>query len=143
MFVFNYKVNDPETFTYYKVGKDNDYQKFIIDNSEYDFILTEEIPVFSLFSELYPVVDEITSVNENGHKVGTLKLVPHIQSDEGKREEVRYNREQKCFPIINRGKLWYDKLTDEQLKELGEWYEAWLNAPETMIEPADLEWIKQ
>lgn len=142
MFVFNYKVNDPETFTYYKVGKDNDYQRFIIDNSEYDFILTEEIPVFSLFSELYPVVDEITSVNENGHKVGTLKLVPHIQSDEGKREEIRYNREQKCFPIINRGKLWYDKLTDEQLKELGEWYVAWLNAPETMIEPADLEWIK-
>lgn len=142
MFVFNYKENDPETFTYYKVGKDNDYQRFIIDNSEYDFILTEEIPVFSLFGELYPVVDEITSVNENGHKVGTLKLVPHIQSDEGKREEIRYNREQKCFPIINRGKLWYDKLTDEQLKELGEWYVAWLNAPETMIEPADLEWIK-
>lgn len=142
MFVFNYKVNDPETFTYYKVGKDNDYQRFIIDNSEYDFILTEEIPVFSLFGELYPVVDEITSVNENGHKVGTLKLVPHIQSDERKREEIRYNREQKCFPIINRGKLWYDKLTDEQLKELGEWYVAWLNAPETMIEPADLEWIK-
>ena len=142
MFVFNYKVNDPETFTYYKVGKDNDYQRFIIDNSEYDFILTEEIPVFSLFGELYPVVDEITSVNENGHKVGTLKLVSHIQSDEGKREEIRYNREQKCFPIINRGKLWYDKLTDEQLKELGEWYVAWLNAPETMIEPADLEWIK-
>lgn len=142
MFVFNYKVNDPETFTYYKVGKDNDYQRFIIDNSEYDFILTEEIPVFSLFGELYPVVDEITSVNENGHKVGTLKLVPHIQSDEGKREEIRYTREQRCFPIINRGKLWYDKLTDEQLKELGEWYVAWLNAPETMIEPADLEWIK-
>lgn len=142
MFVFNYKVNDPETFTYYKVGKDNDYQRFIIDNSEYDFILTEEIPVFSLFGELYPVVDEITSVNENGHKVGTLKLVPHIQSDEEKREEIRYNREQKCFPIINRGKLWYDKLTDEQLKELGKWYEAWLNAPETMIEPDDLEWLK-
>ena len=142
MYVFNYKINDREAFTYYWVRENEDYKRNIVKNAEYDFILTDSIPKFDIFGELYPVVDEITSVNENGHKVGTLKLVPHIQSDEGKREEIRYNREQKCFPIINRGKLWYDKLTDEQLKELGEWYVAWLNAPETMIEPADFEWIK-
>lgn len=44
--------------------------------------------------------------------------------------ELRMRRESECFSVINRGKLWYDKLTDEQLKDLDEWYQAWLNVTE-------------
>lgn len=43
--------------------------------------------------------------------------------------KLRQQREVECFPIINRGQLWYDTLTDEQKTELKEWYVAWLNLP--------------
>lgn len=79
--------------------------------------------------------------NENG-----LMIVEIEKSADGKRrfqiqevpaptkEEIlniiRSIRESECFPIINRGSLWYDKLTDEQKQELSEWYENWLNTPQ-------------
>ena len=56
--------------------------------------------------------------------------------------ELRNKREKDCFPIINRGKLWYDNLTQEQLEELNKWYNDWLNVTETLEEPVKPEWIK-
>lgn len=56
--------------------------------------------------------------------------------------ELRAKRNIECFPIINRGKLWYDKLTQEQLEELDKWYSDWLNVTETLEEPVKPEWIK-
>lgn len=55
---------------------------------------------------------------------------------------IRQQRRSECFPIINRGKLWYDTLTAEQTEELYNWYHDWLNAPETKCIPAKPEWIK-
>lgn len=55
--------------------------------------------------------------------------------------ELRNQREEECFSVINRGALWYDKLTDEQKEELSSWYEEWLNAPETGIIPSKPTWI--
>lgn len=57
-------------------------------------------------------------------------------------EYIRDRRAKECFPIINRGKLWYDTLTDEQVNELTAWYEAWLNATETLVIPNKPEWLK-
>lgn len=54
---------------------------------------------------------------------------------------LRARREQECFMVVNRGALWYDKLTDEQKEELSSWYEEWLNAPETGIIPSKPTWI--
>ena len=54
---------------------------------------------------------------------------------------LRSLREVECFPIINRGKLWYDKLTLDQLYELKKWYDEWLNVTETKIIPKRLSWI--
>lgn len=54
---------------------------------------------------------------------------------------LRARRLSECFPIVNRGALWYDKLTEEQRSELSAWYEAWLNAPETGIAPETPAWI--
>ena len=56
--------------------------------------------------------------------------------------QLREQREYECFTIINRGKLWYDNLNQEQLEELNKWYIEWLNVTETLREPDEPEWIK-
>ena len=55
---------------------------------------------------------------------------------------LKEDRELKCFSIINRGQLWYSTLTKKQLKELQDWYIAWLDAPQTLKEPIKPDWLK-
>jgi hypothetical protein len=55
--------------------------------------------------------------------------------------EIRQARERDCFPIVNRGFLWYNRLTTEQLNELDDWYQAWLDAPETRVIPPKPLWV--
>lgn len=50
--------------------------------------------------------------------------------EENELNQIRGLREMECFSVINRGKLWYDRLTDEQYKELSDWYDDWLNVTE-------------
>lgn len=57
------------------------------------------------------------------------------------RNVIREQRAKICFPIINRGRLWYDRLTEEQVAELRDWYSAWLDAPDTLIVPKTPEWV--
>jgi hypothetical protein len=60
-------------------------------------------------------------------------------------EELQYLREQRekiCFPIINRGELWYSRLTEEQKNELNIWYDAWLDITETRVIPEMPEWLE-
>lgn len=56
--------------------------------------------------------------------------------------ELRLKRETDCFPFINRGKLWYDKLNEEQLTELDKWYNDWLNVTNTLVIPKAPIWLK-
>ena len=56
-------------------------------------------------------------------------------------EYIRERRAKTCFPVINRGQLWYSKLTPEQLDELSNWYQAWLDATETLEIPKKPEWL--
>lgn len=56
-------------------------------------------------------------------------------------DELRKLREQECFPIVNRGKLWYNCLTNEQITELTNWYFEWLNVTETRIYPKKPLWL--
>ena len=74
---------------------------------------------------------------ENGKFV---KLKPE---EEVKADLIRSRRTSECFPIINRGALWYDKLTEEQKTELSAWYEAWLDAPETGTAPTAPVWLNE
>lgn len=55
---------------------------------------------------------------------------------------LRLQREEECFPIINRGELWYSKLTEKQKTELSQWYEEWLDVTDTKVVPAKLMWLK-
>lgn len=50
-------------------------------------------------------------------------------------DALRKRREYECFPIVNRGILWYDRLTKEQINALDEWYQAWLDVTETGVVP--------
>ena len=61
---------------------------------------------------------------------------------EEKKEMLRNIREIECFSIINRGKLWYDTLTEEQIQELNIWYELWLDVTTTLIAPLKPKWLK-
>ena len=66
-----------------------------------------------------------------------------ILSEDERLLVFREQRKNECFPIINRGKLWYDCLTSEQLAELKKWYHDWLNVTETLIIPIKPEWLNE
>lgn len=52
-----------------------------------------------------------------------------------KRNHIRERRSNECFTVINRGRLWYDRLPSEIYTKLNKWYQAWLDAPNTLIVP--------
>lgn len=56
-------------------------------------------------------------------------------------KHLRELRAKVCFPVINRGKLWYDRLTPLQLGELKSWYQEWLDAPSTLVYPEAPSWL--
>ena len=65
-----------------------------------------------------------------------------VLSEEERLSVFRKQRETECFPIINRGKLWYNCLNSEQLAELKKWYHDWLNVTETLVIPVKPKWLK-
>lgn len=60
---------------------------------------------------------------------------------EKQKEDLRYRRKSECFTIINRGQLWYERLTETQKHQLDEWYSAWLDVTETLTVPEKPSWI--
>ena len=62
-------------------------------------------------------------------------------ADETELEELRRLRDDICFPVINRGALWYERLTYIQKEELSAWYQAWLDVTETRKIPTTPEWV--
>lgn len=60
---------------------------------------------------------------------------------EATKDEYRRQREKECFLVINRGKLWYDTLSEEQQLELETWYRAWLDGTETNTVPDKPAWL--
>ena len=58
------------------------------------------------------------------------------------KKQLRSLREQICFPIVNRGALWYEGLTDAQRDELAVWYRAWLDVTDTRRVPRMPSWLQ-
>ena len=54
---------------------------------------------------------------------------------------MRQQREAECFPVINRGWMWYSGLNLVQWLELKKWYLAWLNVTETLRIPERPTWL--
>lgn len=55
---------------------------------------------------------------------------------------LRARRENECFSVVNRGKLWYESLTEVQIIELRHWYNAWLDVTETKVIPTKPNWLR-
>lgn len=68
-----------------------------------------------------------------------ITLRPNWEAEQLQR--FRRERKQVCFPVINRGSLWYSRLTIEQKEELDVWYQAWLDVTETKVKPETPSWI--
>ena len=115
-----------------------------------------KIKITSKFGfQTYPIVDGMIDISEeelnnirNKTKCFDVEnncVIDYDNSQNLKNEfliKLRDKRDYECFSIINRGKLWYDNLTQEQLEELNKWYNDWLNVTDTLVEPEKPEWIK-
>ena len=100
------------------------------------------------FDDTYELADEEYDVGFDGKiysasEMQSAEYIAHkTEFDNNIRlSAIRAQREIECFPIINRGVLWYDKLTEEQKAELAAWYQQWLDAPQTNIIPKPLQWL--
>nr|DAH76580.1 MAG TPA: hypothetical protein [Caudoviricetes sp.] len=116
---------------YYVIGK---YVYAPYDGHDFDERATDTID--DLVWELY-------SQDKDYYKIENGKFIALKQQEELKADVLRKRREKECFPIINRGALWYEKLTEEQKTELSAWYEAWLDAPETGTAPTAPVWLNE
>ena len=88
---------------------------------------------------------------QNGYN-GALFFVDYMRTEEYKEKanafeaqqalrRLRRQRDEECFSIVNRGALWYDRLTEGQKQELNAWYQAWLDVTETQVIPACPDWL--
>lgn len=69
--------------------------------------------------------------------------MPRKLGPEEFKQLLRTQRKKVCFPVINRGKLWYECLSNEQLVELKTWYHDWLNVTETLVIPVAPTWLNK
>lgn len=56
---------------------------------------------------------------------------------------LRTRRERECFTYINRGQLWYARLSAAQLAELSAWYIKWLDVTRTRKIPDKPAWLDE
>lgn len=102
-------------------------------------ILVSDIPEdeFSRFQEF---MEAYKYYPDNGEvKFDHTKYTSIIHKKE--LDELRYRRQKECFDIVDRSQLWYNSLTEEQLSELTEWYNAWLKVTETLTPPEKPAWL--
>lgn len=85
---------------------------------------------------------ELYCQDRDAYKIEDGKFIKLKDEAELRANTIRTRRERECFPIINRGALWYGKLTEGQKTELSAWYEAWLDAPETGTAPEKPAWLE-
>lgn len=78
----------------------------------------------------------------DGNKIERDDEQAVIVQDENEKELLRVRRLKECFPIINRGDMWYSTLSEDQRTELGVWYQEWLDVTETKIVPNMPSWLK-
>ena len=95
----------------------------------YDYALSNDF----LIQEIQP--------NEQGERQFQIIQQLALQTEDDDLQVIRARREQECFSVVNRGKVWYNKLSKEQEEELAAWYEAWLEAPEKKVVPIRPTWI--
>lgn len=82
----------------------------------------------------YKVVDGTLVKDEEKAAAGKLEL---------QKAALRERRSKECFPVINRGYLWYSALNIRQWRELKKWYSAWLEVTDTLTVPEKPDWLDE
>ena len=100
------------------------------------------VPNDMAIPDTFPYVNiEVELDDYNNYVVVSMtegeEIIPPLTVD-----DLRLLRSEQCFPYINRGQLWYERLTTDQRYELAGWYEAWLDVTETKFIPEKPEWLK-
>ena len=103
----------------------------------YYYLLEDNLPISS--DEKQAGLKEIT---EYEYEYRAANIEKSIADKIDKVDMYRVIRSQVCFPIINRGQLWYNNLTDKQKEELSKWYNEWLNVTTTLVMPETPDWLK-
>lgn len=102
------------------------------DNGGLDVPEPDDLEEFVTCATGYKVVDGQLQKDETRDRAQRL---------EKQKEALRVQREAECFPIINRGWMWYSSLNLLQWIELKKWYLSWLNVTETMRIPERPTWL--
>ena len=123
-----------------------DEQNFVI---QYSYVTNDNIMPGAMRIEVADDFDTI-NFNENYQSyqyineqliLNTYKL--NFLQKQKSQDIIRDRRVYECFNIIDRSPLWYASLTEQQMIELQQWYEAWLDAPKTGIIPSMPYWLKE
>ena len=124
------------------------YSTFGGRDPEHEYALnTDTLEVIKDSSDKYDFVPDFEINNSSCYHI----VDNHLEYDEYKANsnnntillmKLRQQRELDCFPIINRGQLWFEQLSEEQRIELSKWYRNWLDVTVTKIIPEKPDWIK-
>lgn len=118
------------------IDKDRYIKSYAIVGGFIDGIEVQDPQDLNFFEQTF----EAWYLDNNNNLVYSLEKQENITKQRQK-EEIRRQRQIQCFSIMDRSKFWYESLTLEQQQELREWYNAWLEAPETGIIPEKLDWL--
>lgn len=102
------------------------------DNGGIDVPEPDDLEQFMTCASGYKFVDGLLQKDDMRDKAQRL---------EKQKEDLRQQREAECFPVINRGWMWYSSLNLLQWIELKKWYLAWLNVTETLRIPERPMWL--
>jgi hypothetical protein len=47
--------------------------------------------------------------------------------------DLRKLRIVECFSVVDRSKIWWDTLSEQQVNEIKDWYNEWLNIPNEQL----------
>lgn len=113
-------------------------------NDKNEIIATSNVALEDFIESKEGIVNDFTGAKllfRSQTETAAYKAEKAIYEKQQYLNSIRKRRETECFLIINRGTLWYDTLTVEQITELNDWYTAWLNAPATNVIPEKPQWL--
>lgn len=104
----------------------------------------------------YPITDDMVEITEEEalllfsarplmYEDGHIVIDAEEEAKDGYKAlkmNLRKRRETECFTYINRGSVWYTRLTEEQYDELNLWYQRWLEVTDTLEVPERPTWLK-
>lgn len=71
-----------------------------------------------------------------------VESIKQFENLETKKQALRQLREKECYAFVNRGEVWYKRLTEEQKTEFDIWYQSWLDVTKTFVIPNKPFWLK-